>query len=102
MVSMIVVSSSHTEPWSEYKLKPVGHTVTEDIVVNFENAQDGLQPRKAVPFSSRQFPMRAAAESQHPRRRPRSPGLKWYKPFDGPECFKRGRVLVIDYIKQGK
>ncbi len=32
-------------------------------------------------------------------RRPRSPGLKWYKHFNSPQGFKCGRVLVIDYVK---
>ena len=32
-------------------------------------------------------------------KRPRSPGLKWYKHFDSPNGLKCGRVLVIDYVK---
>ncbi|MCJ1402212.1 hypothetical protein MMC11_005432 [Xylographa trunciseda] len=31
--------------------------------------------------------------------RPQSPGLKWYKEYT-PESCKRGRVLVIDYVKK--
>ncbi|MCJ1387970.1 hypothetical protein MMC18_000813 [Xylographa bjoerkii] len=31
--------------------------------------------------------------------RPKSPGLKWYKEYT-PESCKRGRVLVIDYVKK--
>lgn len=33
--------------------------------------------------------------------RPRSPGLKWHKEYDTPESLKHGRVLLIDYVKQG-
>ncbi|KAI4175872.1 MAG: hypothetical protein LQ343_001486 [Gyalolechia ehrenbergii] len=32
--------------------------------------------------------------------RPQSPGLKWHKHYDTPESRKRGRVLVIDYVKK--
>lgn len=34
----------------------------------------------------------------HPR--PKSPGLKWHKDYT-PTTLKTGRVLVIDYVKQG-
>ena len=60
-------------------------------------------PVEAVPFSAQQFPMKrpSVPHQTHGRRRLRSPGLKWYKQYDGPDCFLNGRVLVIDYIKQG-
>ena len=35
------------------------------------------------------------------KKAPRSPGLKWYKNYDSPESLKNGRILVIDYVKQG-
>lgn len=33
--------------------------------------------------------------------RPRSPGLRWHKGYNTPESLKSGRVLLIDYVKQG-
>ncbi|KAG8529370.1 uncharacterized protein KY384_006006 [Bacidia gigantensis] len=81
--------------------EPKDDPATHEIFVSSVD-DDGVQPAKveAVPYSASQFPMRKPSRSQNPRRRPRSPGLKWYKPYDGPDCFKIGRVLVIDYIKQ--
>ena len=62
----------------------------------------GGDPTRGVPYSARQFPMTTAkGPPQHHPRRPRSPGLKWYKQYNNPDCFKGGRVLVIDYVKQG-
>ena len=90
------------KPHLEHTLKLTGQPITQEVVIDFEGAHDGLQSSKAVPYSSRQYPMKVAAAPEYPRRRPQSPGLKWYKPFSGPECFKKGRVLVIDYIKLGK
>ncbi len=60
---------------------------------------NGVQPKR-VPYSAMQFPL-----SKHPqgwKKRPRSPGLNWYKDYDTPESLKNGRVLVIDYVKQGR
>ena len=33
-------------------------------------------------------------------KRPRSPGLKWYKEYDTPDKSRTGRVLLIDYVKK--
>ena len=41
------------------------------------------------------------ADNPQWHQRPRSPGLKWYKEYDTPESRKCGRVLLIDYVKQG-
>ena len=62
--------------------------------------ESGSQPKvAATPYSAMQFPL--TKWSQGWKRRPRSPGLRWYKKYDTPESLKRGRVLVIDYIRQG-
>ena len=67
---------------------------------------DGLQiedsPQSkvaAVPYSAMQFPLSKGPQGW--KKRPRSPGLKWYKRYGTPESLKTGRVLVIDYVKQG-
>lgn len=75
----------------------------QEFVITVDGANDGSQagPGQAVPYSIRQFPMKVPENTQNRKRRPRSPGLKWFKQYDGPGCFKSGRVLVIDYIKQG-
>ena len=75
----------------------------QEFVIKDDGANDGSQPGTgdAVPYSIRQFPMRDPEAPHHRKRRPRSPGLKWFKQYDDPGCFKDGRVLVIDYIKQG-
>ena len=46
-----------------------------------------------------QFPMSKGPKGWH--KLPRSPGLKWYKKYETPESLRSGRVLVIDYVKQG-
>ena len=62
--------------------------------------KDGIQPKtSAVPYSAMQFPMSKGPHGW--KKRPRSPGLKWYKAYDTPESLTTGRVLVIDYVKQG-
>ena len=53
----------------------------------------------ATPYSAMQFPLTKWPQGW--KRRPRSPGLKWYKNYDTPESLKSGRVLLIDYIRQG-
>lgn len=67
--------------------------------VQIDKFNDGAQT-KAVPYSAMQFPMHKGPQGW--KKRPRSPGLKWYKGYDTPESLKDGRVLVIDYVKQGK
>ena len=47
-----------------------------------------------------QFPLDKGPQGW--KKRPRSPGLHWYKNYDTPESLKCGRVLVIDYVKQGR
>ena len=44
---------------------------------------------------------KAANNSEEWHHRPRSPGLKWHKEYDTPESLKLGRVLLIDYVRQG-
>ena len=62
--------------------------------------ESGSQPKvAATPYSAMQFPLTKWPQGW--KRRPRSPGLRWYKNYDTPESLKRGRVLVIDYIRQG-
>ena len=64
---------------------------------------DDLAPTtKAVPYSARQWPKGGPLGPKGPEgwnKRPRGPGLKWYKHYDSPESLKCGRVLVIDYVK---
>ena len=61
---------------------------------------ENLVPKtKADPYSSRQWPMGEQLGSKGWNKRPRSPGLKWYKHFDSPEGLKCSRVLIIDYVK---
>ena len=47
-----------------------------------------------------QFPMTKGPHAW--KKRPRSPGLKWYKDYNSPDSLKCGRILVIDYVKQGR
>ena len=47
-----------------------------------------------------QLPMSKGPERW--KKRPRSPGLKWYRGYDTPQSLKHGRVLVIDYVSQGR
>lgn len=57
---------------------------------------------KTVPvaYSAGQFPLSKGPHAW--KKRPRSPGLKWYKNYDSPDGLKNGRILVIDYVKHGK
>lgn len=43
---------------------------------------------------------RARYSTPRPWQRPQSPSLKWHKHYDTPESLKKGRVLVIDYVKK--
>ena len=66
-----------------------------------ELAEDDRRiPIAAVPYSAMQFPLSGGPEGW--KRRPRSPGLRWYKQYDTPESLKKGRVLLIDYVKEGR
>lgn len=74
--------------------------VQADTIEAEIQVEDDIHPKVAtVPYSAMQFPM--SKGSQGWKRRPRSPGLKWYRGYNTPESLKTGRVLVIDYIKQG-
>ena len=53
-----------------------------------------------IPYSAMQFPM--TKEPHVWKKRPRSPGLKWHKDYDSPASLKKGRIFVIDYVKQGE
>ena len=66
--------------------------------IQTDTFSESVQPQ-AVPYSAMQFPLDRGG--QFWKKRPRSPGLKWYKKYDTPESLKSGRVLVIDYVKQG-
>ena len=46
-------------------------------------------PRETFPIGERPW-----------NKRPRSPGLNWYKEYDELEKCRNGRVLLIDYVKQ--
>ena len=70
-----------------------------------DDFQNPRPKTEAVPYSARQWPI---GELPGPKglkawnRRPRSPGLKWYRHYDSPESLKCGRVLVIDYCKMNQ
>ena len=65
-----------------------------------DTMETGFQPKvAATPYSAMQFPLTKWPQGW--KRRPRSPGLRWYKNYDTPESLARGRLLVIDYIRQG-
>ena len=71
-----------------------------DKSMQTETMETGFQPKvAATPYSAMQFPLTKWPQGW--KRRPRSPGLRWYKNYDTPESLERGRVLVIDYIRQG-
>ena len=67
--------------------------------VQTDTFEDGIEA-KAVPYSAMQFPLDKGPQGW--KKRPRSPGLNWYKKYNTPESLKCGRVLVIDYVKQGR
>lgn len=76
------------------------HLDSEVKVDDFEHPEPKIE---AVSYSSRQWPMDGFFGPKCPpalNKRPRSPGLKWYRHYDSPESLKHGRVLIIDYIKQ--
>ena len=54
----------------------------------------------STPYSAMQYPMTKGPHAW--KRRPRSPGLKWYKDYDSPDSLKNGRILIIDYVKRGE
>ena len=75
-------------------------TTPPDKGMQTDTLEAGSQPKvAATPYSAMQFPLTNWPQGW--KRRPRSPGLRWYKNYDTPESLKRGRVLVIDYIRQG-
>lgn len=71
-----------------------------DNGIQTDTIETGFQPKvTATPYSAMQFPLTKWPQGW--KRRPRSPGLRWYKNYDTPGSLERGRVLVIDYIRQG-
>ena len=75
-------------------------TTQPDKGMQTDTMETGFQPKvAATPYSAMQFPLTKWPQGW--KRRPRSPGLRWYKKYDTPESLERGRVLVIDYIRQG-
>ena len=113
-------SSADTQVQSEYHVTAPSHTkgtrlsscfkyiadlyatatTQPDQSMQTETVETGFQPKvAATPFSAMQFPLTKWPQGW--KRRPRSPGLRWYKNYDTPESLERGRVLVIDYIRQG-
>ena len=90
----------HDMYWPRYnQSKADGRAGSDALQTNtFEN---GVQTKAVpVPFSAVQFPMSKGPQAG--KKRPRSPGLKWYKSYDSPDSLKKGRILIIDYIKQGR
>lgn len=75
-------------------------TTPPDKGMQTDTLEARSQPKvAATPYSAMQFPLTKWPQGW--KRRPRSPGLRWYKNYDTPESLRRGRVLVIDYIRQG-
>ena len=83
---------------SVLKYRATGSTLSQGAVQT-DTFDDAHQP-EAVPYSAVQFPLSKGPERW--KKRPRSPGLKWYRAYDTPDSLKQGRVLVIDYVKQGR
>ena len=74
-----------------------------DSEVKTDDFEHLVREPEAVSYSARQWPMHGFPDGKGPKawnRRPRSPGLKWYRHYDSPESLKHGRVLVIDYIRK--
>ena len=70
-----------------------GSGKSEDAVQT-DTFEHGVQPKTAaIPYSAVQFPMSKGPHTW--KKRPRSPGLKWYKNYDSPDSLKNGRILVI-------
>lgn len=90
-----------TSLWRVDRVSDSLHLVSRQSqdAVQTDTFDNGVQAN-AVPFSAKQFPLHK--DPQGWKKRPRSPGLKWYKGYDTPESLKNGRVLVIDYVKQGR
>lgn len=77
-----------------------GSGKTEDALQTDTIECDVQTKTVSIPYSATQFPMSKGPQTW--KRRPRSPGLKWYKNYDSPDSLKNGRILVIDYVKQSK
>ena len=81
------------------RLVEAGSAKSEDALQT-DTFEHGFQKTSLpVPYSAVQFPMRKGPHEW--KKRPRSPGLKWYEDYDAPDSLKNGRILVIDYVKQG-
>ena len=81
------------------RLVEAGSAKSEDVLQTDTFGHGFQKTSLPVPHSAVQFPMRKGPYEW--RKRPRSPGLKWYKDYDAPDSLKKGRILVIDYVKQG-
>ena len=69
--------------------------------IQTEICEDGMHDKAgAAEYSAKQFPMSTGPHGW--KNRPRSPGLNWYKDYDTPEKLRAGRVLVVEYVKQGR
>ena len=79
--------------------RTAGSKKSEDALQT-DTFEYGLQT-ESVPLSYPAMQFRMSKEPHAWKKRPRSPGLKWYKDYDSPDSFKNGRILVIDYVKQG-
>lgn len=87
----------YSQPESD---REAGSTKSADPLQRDTFEHDVQTRNVSVPYSARQFPMTKGPHTW--KKRPRSPGLKWYKDYNSPDSLKRGRILVIDYVKQGK
>lgn len=66
---------------------------------NVDGANDQRRPERLEEHFLASSRSRYSSTSKW--QRPQSPtGLKWHKHYDTPESRKRGRVLVIDYVKK--
>ena len=75
-------------------------TKSEDALRK-DKFEHGVQTENmSTPYSAMQYPMTKGPHAW--KKRPPSPGLKWYKDYDSPDSLKHGRILIIDYVKRGK
>ncbi|KAL6721270.1 hypothetical protein ACLMJK_000372 [Lecanora helva] len=91
-------ASQKNNPEKSVEQQPSNESTGQQDAIQTDALNEGLKT-KAVPFHALQFPLDKGPQGGW-KKRPRSPGLKWYRKYDSLESLKHGRVLVIDYIKQ--
>ena len=104
----VIKSDPRAEVYNTYQIcykqprsnRGAGSTKSADPLQTDTFKHDVQTSNVSVPYSARQFPMTKGPHAW--KKRPRSPGLKWYKDYNSPDSLKKGRILVIDYVKQGK